>query len=174
LLLHCHTYCVNIICMDLVLLWHDSVKKARSWSVLCEEVTMRLQCRRTATWMCMPEHFEEQDVHRTLHRRSHFHNFDMLLKIFTYVNKVFWVFKNYCLALPVNNILHFLKENKMYLVHTAARNTSSSGIYMKLCCGSRALMHATTVWRRTDLIDLTLRHVPVFATTTWCLVWILE
>ena len=111
--------------MDLVLLLHDSVKKARSWSVLCEEVAVRLQCR-WAAWICMPEHFEEQCVRRTLHRRSHLQNFDLLLKIIRYVNK----------------ICEFLKI--IIWLHTAARNTFSSGIYKRWWCERRALMHTTT------------------------------
>lgn len=61
--------------------------------MLCEEVTVRLQCCRTATWICMPEDLEEQCVHRTLLRRSHVHNFDLLLKIMRYVNKIFNLLK---------------------------------------------------------------------------------
>jgi len=114
---------------------------------------MRLQCCRTATWMCILEHFEEQCVRRTSHRRSHFHSFDLLLKIISYVNKIFELLK----------IIIWL--------HTAARNTFSSGIYKKWCYGSRALIRTTTVLKtdRPDWFDSSPRASLCHSLTTSCL-----
>ena len=98
---------------------------------------------------------KKQCVHRTLHHRSHFHNFDLLLKIFRYINKIFEFLKT--IIWPCLWIISFIfqKRIKCIWLHSVARNAFSSGICKKWCCASRTLMHTTTVMKidRPDWFD---------------------